>query len=101
VAPRGATRVLVLNAGYKDGGASATADGLNAIGYQVLTPENAYEDRRTSAVYFNEGWEPTARQVAEASGISQDLVAPMPDHEISNTDPREYDVAVLLGRDRR
>jgi hypothetical protein len=101
VAPRGATRVLVLNAGFKDGGATATADGLTAIGYQVLTPANAYEDRARSAVYFRDGWEPTARQVAEFAGLAQDLVAPMPDQEISGTDPRAYDIAVLLGRDRR
>jgi hypothetical protein len=99
--PVGATKVLVLNAGFKDGGATATADGLRAIGYQVLTPQNALEDRKTSAVLYRSGWEAAAREVAERAGIAQDLVAPMPDGPLTDPAPSSYDVAVLLGSDRR
>jgi hypothetical protein len=99
--PVGAVKVLVLNAGFKDGGASATADGLRAIGYQVLAPQNALEDRAASAVFFRTGWEPAAREVAERAGIAQDLVAPMPEGPLTDPQPSAYDVAVLLGRDRR
>src|SRR4029078_12645299 len=98
---RGATRVLVLNAGYKDGGAGATADGLASLGYQMLTPANAVEERKTSAVYFKDGWEAVARQIADYSGISQDLVAPLPGSPVTDPQPDDFDVAVLLGRDRR
>jgi hypothetical protein len=54
-----------------------------------------------AAVLYRSGWEAAAREVAERAGIAQDLVAPMPDGPLTDPAPSSYDVAVLLGSDRR
>jgi hypothetical protein len=99
--PPGATRVLVINAGVADGGATAASEGLRAIGYQVLAPQNGLEDRDRSVVFFREGWEEAARQVATRSGISQEQVTLLPDSPLTDPQPAGVDVVLLLGRDRR
>lgn len=75
--PAAEVKVLAANGTAVRGLAGQTNDRLRAFGYNALAPTDASKKPvTTSVVYFTEGYEGEARQIAEQLGI--EAVQPMP-----------------------
>jgi hypothetical protein len=64
-----AVRVVVLNASGRARQAGPLSDRLAALGYQMLPP-GTIDRAPASVVYFRPGFEPEARALAAATGLS-------------------------------
>jgi hypothetical protein len=64
-----AVRVVVLNASGRARQAGPLSDRLAAVGYQML-PAGTIDRAPRSVVYFRPGFEPEARALAAATGLS-------------------------------
>jgi hypothetical protein len=90
-------KVLVLNgAAGKTGVAARATQQLQAVNYNVLSPDNA-PDAPVSTVYFTPGYQSDAQAIAGALGITTP-VAPMPAPP-PVPDIRGANVVVVLGAD--
>jgi hypothetical protein len=95
--PPNEVKVLVLNgAAGKTGVAARATSQLQAVNYNVLSPDNA-PDAAVSTVYFTEGYQSDAQAIAGALGITTP-VAPMPAPP-PIPDIRGANVVVVLGAD--
>jgi hypothetical protein len=95
--PPNEVKVLVLNgAAGKTGVAARATQQLQAVNYNVLSPDNA-PDAPVSTVYFTPGYQSDAQAIAGALGITTP-VAPMPAPP-PVPDIRGANVVVVLGAD--
>ena len=78
VRPPGEVSVVVLNGSELTGVAGAASESIGAAGYQMGNPDNANSRLDATTVYFAEGYEAEAAQVAEVLGKAPDVVAAMP-----------------------
>ncbi len=101
VAPPAEVRVLVLNGTNTTGAAGRTADDLRLNrGYDTLTPGNALEDGGSlTAVYYVDGYELDARQIAQILNAGPEAVQPLPDGVLPPDTEGEPHVVVVLGED--
>lgn len=70
--------VVVANGSGISGLAGRTSDELRALGYQTLEPANVDEGAITTSVYFVEGSEPAAVEVAASLNLPATAVKPLP-----------------------
>ncbi len=90
-------QVLVSNAARIGGIAGQGTDLLKAAGYATLPPTNGNRTDR-SVIYFLEGYEGDAVQVAGLLGMSSEAVAPM--SELTNGSPGEAHLVAIIGTDQ-
>lgn len=87
-------RVIVFNAARMEGVAAEVTEGLKALGYPTLPPDNAPAEDAT-VIYFKPGFEREARALAPlASDVA--LIQALPDPSPFTGDA-EADVVVLIG----
>lgn len=89
--------VLVANTTGVGGAASDLTERIAQNGYQTLEPTNSDEPRDATGVFFVEGFEAEAVELAEAIGSSPDRVGLLPDPP--PVDPGGAQLVVLLGPD--
>ena len=88
-------QVQVLNASGVAGAAGAITARLSEAGFVVLPPGNSPR-YSSSAVYYAQGWQESAEEILQASGIEQiDAPAPMPEQFATSGAA----VVILLGAD--
>ena len=89
-------QVQVLNGSGVAGAAGRLTAKLAEAGYTVLPAGNAPERYRSSAVYYQEGWQDRAEEVLAAAEIDEiERVSAMPQIFVSE----QAAVVVLIGRD--
>lgn len=77
VRPPGEVTIRVGNGARKGGVAGAGTDILTQAGYKALSPKNA-PTVANSVVYYAEGYEADAAQVARLTLMGESAIAPMP-----------------------
>ncbi len=70
--------VIVANGSGVAGLAGQTSETLAGLGFQTLEPTNVDEGAINSSIYYVEGSEPAAVEVAAALGLPASSVAPLP-----------------------
>ena len=70
--------VLVANGSGVAGLAGQTSEALTGLGFRTLEPTNVDQGAINSNVYYVEGSEPAAVEVAAALGLPASSVAPLP-----------------------
>lgn len=70
--------VLVANGSGVSGLAGRTTDELTALGYQTLPPGNVDAGATTTSVFYVDGGEAAAAEVATALGLPATTVKPLP-----------------------
>ncbi len=96
VRPPGEVTIIVGNGARKSGVAGAGTDLLTQAGYKALSPKNA-PTVANSVVYYLEGYEADAAQVARLALMGETAIAPMPaDPGIEIGDAQ---LVVILGQD--
>lgn len=96
VHPPAEVKVVVVNSARVRGIATKGSNTLKPVGYQVLSPTNG-DTIGESVVYYVEGFEGDAIQVATLLGMSEEAIAPMPD--TLSFSPGEAHLAAVIGGD--
>lgn len=91
--------VLVANASGIPQAASKISDELGAAGFVTVEPSNADAATDLTVVHYVGSEEAAAASVAEALGLAEDTVQPMPDPP-PVPDMKGATILVLLGPDR-
>jgi hypothetical protein len=91
-------KVLVLNGSGKTGVATSTSDSIKQTGYTMLTPDNATTNTATTTVYYADGYQTDAENVATVLGKTSDIVKPKPATSLG-TGSDTANVVVVLGAD--
>lgn len=97
VRPPEETVYIVLNGTTTNGAASDLSSQLSALGYVPGGTGNVSGGADTSGIYFAEGWQPEAQQMAAELGVGAELATPLPA-------PFEWDmgnatILVVIGTD--
>jgi Rieske Fe-S protein len=90
VRPPSEVRVLVLNAVGTPGLAGTVTDQLAALGYDMVTPDNADEQLDQSRIWYRRGFGAEALELG--AQIPDALIELIPDPEL------DADIVVVLGR---
>lgn len=91
-------KVLVANGTNVDGAAGAQTDALEALGYVTADPTTTPDKVTATVVYFQNGYQAEAEQLAEQLGLEASSVqtlptpAPVPDLQLSQ-------ILVVVGPD--
>ncbi len=96
VRPPGEVTIRVGNGARRGGVAGAGTDLLSQAGYKALTPKNA-PTVANSVVYYIEGYEADAAQVARLALMGETAIAPMPADPGIPIDSAQ--LVVILGQD--
>ncbi len=96
VRPPGEVTIRVGNGARRSGVAGAGTDLLTQAGYKALTPKNAPTVAK-SVVYYVEGYEADAAQVARLALMGETAIAPMPADPGIAADGAQ--LVVILGQD--
>lgn len=96
VRPPGEVTIRVGNGARKSGVATAGTDLLTQAGYKALSPKNA-PTVANSVVYYIEGYEADAAQVARLTLMGETAIAPMPADPGIAIDGAQ--LIVILGQD--
>jgi len=91
--------VMVANASGIAGAAAKVSDQLKGKGYVTTDPGNSSKPASTTSVYYVGNDKPEAIEVAQAIGVSESQVAPMP-NPAPVADLRGATVVVNLGPDK-
>lgn len=94
----GEVTVLVLNGSGIGGAAAANSTAIGEKGYQMGQPSDANANIDATAVYYAEGFQAEATQVATVLGKEASVVAPMPD-PVPGPGADAANVVVVLGAD--
>jgi hypothetical protein len=95
-------KVFVLNGSGLVGVAQQATDILNGRGYTTIAPKNAPANVPATAVYYVEGYQADALQVAAALGAESTQVQPMPapgTNPAIPADTQGANVVAVLGPD--
>lgn len=90
-------RVLAVNGTRTSGVATRTADRLKAAGFAQSTPTDSIDPVEVTAVYYRDGFEQAAAEVATALGLDPAGVVPY-GQPVSEADD-SGDVIVAIGTD--
>lgn len=91
-------KVLVLNGSGKAGVAASNSEAIGQKGYTMLSPGNAAANSSSTAVYYAEGYQAEAEDVASALGKTSDIVVAKPTTSLGPGSDTA-NVVVVLGAD--
>lgn len=93
-------RVLVVNGTATSGAAGTVNNELIALGYNGLSPTNTdpIGAAEVTKVYYTDGFELDARQLAQTLNAPATSVEPLPE-DVPVDDLQEADVVIILGPD--
>lgn len=99
--PKGNIQVVVANAARVAGSAGRAKDTLVAQGYTVTSATNAVDVLDITAVYYREGMDAAAADVAAVLGAKTDQVAlmPIPEPALDAPVTPQVHILVMLGKD--
>jgi LytR cell envelope-related transcriptional attenuator len=78
VRPNEETKFIVLNGTTTNGAANDLSGQLSALGYVPGGTGNVSGGADASGIYFVEGWQPEAENMATELGVGVELVSPLP-----------------------
>ncbi len=96
--PPAEVKVLVLNGSGKVGVAASNSEAIGQKGYTMLPPGNAAANSSSTAVYYAEGYQAEAEDVAAALGKTADIVVAKPTTSLGPGSDTA-NVVVVLGAD--
>ena len=99
--PRGNIQVVVANAARVAGSAGRTRDNLVANGFTVTSATNAVDVLEITQIYYREGMDTAAADVAAVLGAKTDQVAlmPIPEPALDAPVTPQVHILVMLGKD--
>ena len=92
--------VVAVNGSDIAGTASRMVDRLEGFGFTNAVPRDGTEIRELTWVYYEEGFDGTAAEIAEALDLLPDFIAPIGESPQVQDLPDAVDVIVYVGIDR-